>query len=74
MDEDKYPWCGQCNRGTRHHDTPDGPRRCTCHPLAGKRLSQFRTCPRCLALIRDWDREDCENHHPIGPAARNPKE
>lgn len=66
------PWCGQCTRATRQLDTPDGPQRCpACHPLGREHLGQYRTCPRCLALIRTWDREPCETHKPIPERERS---
>ena len=65
-------WCGQCNRATRHMNTPGGPRRCpACHPLAAKHLGQYRRCPDCAALIREWDRSDCGSHERIREIERS---
>ena len=61
-------WCGQCDKRTRHLNTPDGPIRCACHP-DGKLLPQHRICPRCQSVIHKWDRNRCESHIPIRSAA-----
>lgn len=66
MDAEPREWCGQCDKQTRHLQTPEGPQRCrACHPLGAQSLGQFRTCPGCRAQVYQWDHAPCEDHVPV---------
>lgn len=68
----KPAWCGMCDEQTRLIGL-DAPARCQqCHPNARRTLPQHRRCPRCHALVHQWDNAiDCASHaRPHAPDQR----
>lgn len=69
-DGDKPPWCGECDRITRHRfvvrDRHEFAIRCKCRPLGHLLPVQFKRCGGCKAVIYQWDlKSECGKHDPV---------
>jgi hypothetical protein len=77
--DNKPPWCGKCDKRTRHiWLNPDGTlvQRCPdCHPQPRKMLPQHRRCTECRMVVYEWDTDPCGSHQsPVAPDKRLPIE